>query len=204
MRKQSKNIFEFWGIKDPSPIDHTVRVHIDTSRITLANSKAVAKASNLQIDTEKEREAMGFRGKQSLNEQGLNSSLRKTKRQALLSNLISLGKIKTMREAMTVPLDAEIDPNEYTLPKTITANMMSYGVIESYLHAIGKQLLDDELNKMIGAKEPVIYDQSGRIVKQKYAYYDGDPLKGGKKISRGAYQKLLANVAKQIERGEFA
>ena len=191
-RNEHKRMFEFWGLKMPdnTPTDTIVKVHFDPSRIEKASPKKIAMIQLLAEEQATELKKGKKRSKQSLGEQ---SALRRLRRQNNFAALVSAGLITTVQQARSLTYDDKFDLERFKLPDPLRT-VVNYGTIISYLESIGKRLLDEETGEMVGADEPVVKKDTGERINEVIDYYDGDPFKGGKKISEKAYRELIKNA----------
>lgn len=179
-------IMEFWGRPHPKPVDNTVYVWTDTDQLKFGHLKQ-SKLYGENGDENSSDTELGYSTK--LQRMGASRSNEKQKRMMVLTKLIDDKKVKTVQEALSMMEDIRTE-------KTI----------KDYLKIIGRKLLDENTNQIIGSDEPQYYlldakngGKSKRLATE-YKYYSSDPSLGGKEISKEEYLKLREDLRKNFKK----
>ena len=166
-------LFDFWGLKQPTEPDSTIRVWTDPNVLKLTKAK---RSSSDELD-------LGEFGSK-VSRMGFAKIQQKEERMMRLRKLIDDGRVKTVQEALHKMEDIKTE-------KTIT----------DYLLVIGRELLDETTGKIKGSPIADFSGTMPRKKSRKFAlnykYYTADPALGGTEISHDEYQlvrKSLLNL----------
>lgn len=166
-------LFDFWGLKQPTEPDPTIRVWTDPNVLKLTKVK---RSSSDDLD-------LGEFGSK-VSRMGFAKIQQKEERMMRLRKLIDDGRVKTVQEALHKMEDIKTE-------KTIT----------DYLLVIGRELLDETTGKIKGSPiadfSGTMPRKKGRKFALNYKYYTADPALGGTEISHDEYQlvrKSLLNL----------
>lgn len=166
-------LFDFWGLKQPTEPDPTIRVWTDPNVLKLTKAKH---SSSDELD-------LGEFGSK-VSRMGFAKIQQKEERMMRLRKLIDDGHVKTVQEALHKMEDIKTE-------KTIT----------DYLLVIGRELLDETTGKIKGSPIADFSGTMPRKKSRKFAlnykYYTADPALGGTEITHDEYQlvrKSLLNL----------
>lgn len=166
-------LFDFWGLKQPTEPDPTIRVWTDPNVLKLTKAK---RSSSDDLD-------LGEFGSK-VSRMGFAKIQQKEERMMRLRKLIDDGQVKTVQEALHKMEDIKTE-------KTIT----------DYLLVIGRELLDETTGKIKGSPiadfSGTMPRKKGRKFALNYKYFTADPALGGTEISHDEYQlvrKSLLNL----------
>lgn len=166
-------LFDFWGLKQLTEPDPTIRVWTDPNVLKLTKAKR-SSSDDLELGE--------FGSKVS--RMGFAKIQQKEERMMRLRKLIDDGRVKTVQEALHKMEDIKTE-------KTIT----------DYLLVIGRELLDETTGKIKGSPIADFSGTMPRKKSRKFAlnykYYTADPTLGGTEISHDEYQlvrKSLLNL----------
>lgn len=174
---QHKSTFEFWGLPLPKEIDNTCHVYFDRN-VFFTHGHIVID----RIEADRLFKEQGLKPS-TLQGMGAEQALNRERRLVALSNGISSGEIKTVEQAVLV-LDG----------------IRTEASVINYLKEIGKKLKLERTGEMVGSDTPIQKSKSPteRFKQVEYKYYDADPLKGGKEITKKEYKKLKAQALKEL------
>ena len=166
-------LFDFWGLKQPTEPDPTIRVWTAPNVLKLTKAK---RSSSDDLD-------LGEFGSK-VSRMGFAKIQQKEERMMRLRKLIDDGRVKTVQEALHKMEDIKTEMT-----------------ISDYLLVIGRELLDETTGKIKGSPIADFSGTMPRKKSRKFAlnykYYTADPALGGTEISHDEYQlvrKSLLNL----------
>lgn len=168
VRRSTEFLFDMWGLSKPTPVDLSVKVHTDLSRIE--DFTKVKKPTYTDPLLEKEDMALNMKRKSDL---GFAKSMEREQALTKLTNLIDVDGIETIQEALA------------HFPK-----IRNDRTIINYLKIIGRFLRDDKTGRMYGSSSPnydSLYAKTQKPHEVMYRYYESDPLAGGKELTQEEY-----------------
>lgn len=187
MRKKSatknkhENIFEFWNLKKPTEPDNTCHVYFDKEAFFKQGQNVIDR-----IEAEKRYKEDSLKPS-TLQGLGAERALQRERRLEDLKVGVKSGKFKTVEQAV-LALDGI---------RTDSSVIM-------YLKELGLKLKYEKTGEIVGSDEPIFNKRSSNFKEVKTIYYDADPAKGGKEITKKEYDKLrdkaLVELKKQLEK----
>lgn len=177
--EKHRDIFEFWNLPKPTESDNYVHIHFDKDAFFKQGQNVIDR-----IEAEKRYKEDGLKPS-TLQGLGAERALQRERRLDDLRQGIKSGKYKTVEQAV-LGLDGI---------RTSTS-------VINYLKELGMKLKYEKTGMMVGSDEPLLSRKSNSMLfkEVKSVYYDGDPLDGGKRVTKSAYEKIKSQALKELKK----